>query len=109
MIEHPLAIQLGGNDPHRVSEAALLCESYANFHEINLNCGCPSGKAIRAGFGGELMLDPDVVRQIVYQMKRKVTHTDITVKCRIGTIIVIIIIIIDIDIIIIVNCHCYHH
>jgi len=83
-IEHPLAIQLGGNDPNRLSEAAYLCESYANFNEININCGCPSNKAIRTGFGGELMLEPNLVREIVSQMKRKVTHTDITVKCRIG-------------------------
>ena len=48
-IEHPLAIQLGGNEPEVVGQAAYLCESYGGFSEINLNCGCPSTKARRAG------------------------------------------------------------
>jgi tRNA-dihydrouridine synthase A len=55
-IENPLAIQLGGNDPIKLSEAAYLCESFGGFSEINLNCGCPSNKARKAGFGAELML-----------------------------------------------------
>lgn len=48
--EHPLVLQLGGSDPNDVSEAAYLCESFAQYHEINLNCGCPSNKAIRGSF-----------------------------------------------------------
>ena len=83
-IEHPLAIQLGGNDPETLAEAAALCESYANYSEINLNCGCPSNRAKRAGFGAELMLEPKLVSQILYTIKRRVTHTDVTVKCRLG-------------------------
>ena len=83
-VEHPLAIQLGGCNPTRLGEAAYLCETYSNFHEINLNCGCPSNKAKKAGFGAELMLDPELVRQITHEMKRRATSTDITVKCRLG-------------------------
>lgn len=83
-IEHPLAVQLGGSDPERLGQAAAICEEYKEFHEINLNCGCPSNKAKKAGFGAELMLEPDLVRQIVYSMKRRVSTTDITVKCRLG-------------------------
>ncbi len=83
-VEHPLALQLGGNDPEKLGEAAYLCESFASFNEINLNAGCPSNKAKKAGFGAELMLSPDLVRQIVHEMKRRVTHTEVTVKCRIG-------------------------
>ncbi len=30
------------------------------------------------------MLEPELVRRIVHEMKRRVTHTEITVKCRIG-------------------------
>ena len=82
--EQPLAIQLGGNDPMRLGEAVSLCESYACFSEINLNAGCPSNKAKKAGFGAELMLEPELVRQITHEMKRRATITDITVKCRIG-------------------------
>jgi len=82
--EYPLAVQLGGCVPEILGEAAYLCESFGNFTEINLNCGCPSQKAKKAGFGAELMLDPSLVTSILLAMNRRVTHTDISVKCRIG-------------------------
>jgi tRNA-dihydrouridine synthase len=84
-VEPPIAVQLGGCDPENLGEAAYICEKYGGFNEINLNCGCPSNKAKRGGFGAELMHDPELVRRIVYEMKRKTSHTDITVKCRLGT------------------------
>ena len=83
-IEEPLVLQLGGCDATKLGEAAYLCERFGNYHEINLNCGCPSNKAISRGFGAELMLYPELVREILYEMKRKVCHTNITVKCRLG-------------------------
>jgi tRNA-dihydrouridine synthase A len=82
--EHPLVVQLGGCDPAKLGEAASICESYSRFSEINLNCGCPSNRAKKCGFGAELMLDPELVQRICYEMKRKTTMTDITVKCRLG-------------------------
>ncbi len=82
--EHPLAVQLGGCDPESVGEAAYICETFASFQSINLNCGCPSNRAKKCGFGAELMLEPSLVRQLVHSMQRRVTHTDVTVKCRIG-------------------------
>jgi len=39
-----IAVQLGGNNPSLLAEAAYMCESYGDYHEINLNCGCPSNK-----------------------------------------------------------------
>jgi len=83
-VEHPLVLQLGGSDPALMSEAGYIAESFAQYHSININCGCPSTKAKKAGFGAELMLDPDNTAEIVRALKRKVTHTDITVKCRLG-------------------------
>ncbi len=84
-VEHPLCLQLGGCTPERVGEAAALCEAYnGHFQSINLNCGCPSNKAKRAGFGAELMLDPINTGRIVKEMIRRVTHTEVTVKCRLG-------------------------
>eukprot|EP01041_Mallomonas_annulata_P005108 gene5108-10221_t len=83
-IEPPLTVQLGGCTEDELGDAAALCEQFGGFSEINLNTGCPSNKAKRGGFGAELMLNPELVRRIVYNMKRKVTHTQITVKCRLG-------------------------
>jgi tRNA-dihydrouridine synthase A len=88
-IEEPLAIQLGGSDPDRLGEAAYLVQQYrppfsAGFQEINLNAGCPSNKAKRQGYGAELMLEPDHIGQILHEMKRKATASEISLKCRIG-------------------------
>ncbi len=86
-VEHPCSpcvVQLGGMDPAELGEAAYLCESYSAFEAINLNCGCPSGKAKKFGFGAEMMLNPDLTRRCVYEMKRRVSSSDVTVKCRLG-------------------------
>eukprot|EP01032_Pedospumella_encystans_P010361 gene10361-12115_t len=83
-LEPPLVIQLGGYKPETLAKAVEYCESYGGFDEINLNCGCPSNKAKRCGFGAELMLEPELVRQIVSEMKRRTTSAEVTVKCRIG-------------------------
>jgi len=84
--EDPVALQLGGSDPHVMSEAAYLAASFGDYHSINVNCGCPSNKAKKAGYGAELMLEPELTRQIVHEMCRKVTSIPITVKCRVGVV-----------------------
>jgi len=84
-IESPVALQLGGNNPDTLGRAVEIVESYGGYDEINLNCGCPSNKAKKVGFGAELMLEHDLVRQLVSTMKRRASTCDITVKCRIGT------------------------
>ncbi|RHY33523.1 hypothetical protein DYB32_001589 [Aphanomyces invadans] len=61
-----------------------MAESYGRFHEININVGCPSPKVSRGCFGARLMLNPSLVRDICYEMRRQVTSTPITVKCRLG-------------------------
>jgi len=85
-VEDPVALQLGGSDPYVMSEAAYLAASFGDYHSINVNCGCPSGKAKKAGYGAELMLDPLLTRQIIHEMCRKVTSIPITVKCRVGVV-----------------------
>jgi tRNA-dihydrouridine synthase A len=84
-VEYPLALQLGGCCPELLGQAVEIAQAYGNFSEINLNSGCPSNKAKKAGFGAELMLDTELVRRIVYEMNRRSNGTKITVKCRLGT------------------------
>eukprot|EP01035_Chromulina_nebulosa_P002734 gene2734-3723_t len=82
--QHPSVIQLGGSDPTTLAQAAELCERYGGgYGEINLNCGCPSQRVAKKCFGAKLMLQPDLVRQIVSSMSRRVS-IPVTVKCRIG-------------------------
>lgn len=83
--EEPSVIQLGGHEPELMARAAEFCEQYCGgtYGELNINCGCPSQRVAKKCFGAKLMLEPDLVREMVYQMKRRVS-TPVTVKCRIG-------------------------
>lgn len=80
--EHPLALQLGGNDPQELAQAARLGEQHG-YDEINLNVGCPSHRVQNGQFGVCLMLQPELVRDCVAAMQSAV-QIPVTVKCRIG-------------------------
>ena len=80
--EHPLAIQLGGNDPIKLSEAATISETYG-YDEINLNVGCPSTKVQNGDFGAILMRNPNLVAKCVKAIKNNV-NIPVSIKCRIG-------------------------
>ncbi len=80
--EHPIAAQLGGDNPQALAECAKICEDYG-YDEVNLNCGCPSDRVQNGNFGACLMSQPDRVAQCVEAMIAA-TNIPITVKCRIA-------------------------
>ena len=80
--EHPVALQLGGNDPPVLAAAARIGASYG-YDEINLNCGCPSDRVQSGRFGACLMAEPQRVAECVAAMRAAV-DIPITVKCRIA-------------------------
>ncbi len=82
--EHPVALQLGGCDPHELAAAARKAEQ-AGYDEINLNCGCPSDRATGGVFGAYLMQRPETVAACVAAMRAAV-RVPVTVKMRIGVI-----------------------
>jgi tRNA-dihydrouridine synthase A len=80
--EQPVAVQLGGAEPHELAEAARICADFG-YCEINLNVGCPSDRVQDGRFGACLMREPALVADCIAAMKRAV-HVPVTVKCRIG-------------------------
>ena len=80
--EGKVALQLGGNDPGKLAEAARIGAEFG-YDEINLNCGCPSDRVQGGAFGACLMQTPEVVADCVAAMKAAV-RVPVTVKCRIG-------------------------
>ena len=80
--EHPLALQLGGSDPHELAQAARLGAA-AGYDEINFNVGCPSDRVQSGRFGACLMREPALVGDCVRAMREAVS-VPVTVKCRIG-------------------------
>jgi tRNA-dihydrouridine synthase A len=80
--EHPIAIQLGGDDPGALAECAVMAAD-AGFDEVDLNVGCPSPKVVKGNFGASLMLEPKKVADAVAAMRAAV-ELPVTVKHRIG-------------------------
>ncbi len=81
-IEHPIALQLGGDDPLLLAEATRMAAS-RGYDEVNLNVGCPSEKVRQGRFGACLMADPDRVASCVEAMV-SASPLPVTVKHRIG-------------------------
>jgi len=81
-IEHPISIQLGGDDPNLLAEAAQMAEDWG-YDEINLNVGCPSPKVKSGNFGACLMAKPKIVANCIESMKKS-CNLPITVKHRLG-------------------------
>jgi len=80
--EHPVALQLGGNEPNKLAACAKLGENFG-YDEINLNVGCPSDRVQTGRFGACLMLEPKLVADCIFAMTQNV-KIPVTVKCRIG-------------------------
>src|SRR5262245_26323910 len=80
--EHPVALQLGGSDPHELMFCAKLGERYC-YDEINLNIGCPSERVQKGAFGACLMAEPELVASCVKAIRNEV-GLPVTVKHRIG-------------------------
>ena len=80
--EHPVALQLGGSEPHELAHCARLGERWG-YDEINLNVGCPSERVQRGSFGACLMAEPLLVADCVRAMRDAVT-VPVTVKHRTG-------------------------
>lgn len=81
-IEHPIALQLGGNNPDDLAYSAKLGETFG-YDEINLNVGCPSDRVKSGQFGACLMKEPTLVSECIAAMNSAV-KIPVTVKCRIG-------------------------
>lgn len=80
--EHPVSLQVFGNDPDRLAAAAQAAvESGADV--VDLNCGCPVPKITKSGGGISLMRDESLFARCVGAMVKAV-RVPVTVKMRLG-------------------------
>ena len=80
--ERPVAIQIYGNDPASMVEAAQICEE-ANPDLIDLNFGCPAKKVAGRGAGSGILKTPELLLEITEQVVKAV-KTPVTLKTRLG-------------------------
>jgi nifR3 family TIM-barrel protein len=79
--DRPLGIQLFGDEPEMLAEAARMVEGYGDL--IDINMGCPVRKVVNSGAGSALLKHPGKVRLIVRAV-RQVTRLPLTIKIRTG-------------------------
>ncbi|MDN5341580.1 MULTISPECIES: tRNA dihydrouridine synthase [Oceanotoga] len=79
--EKNIGIQLFGNSPSVMSDAAKIVENYGDW--IDINAGCPVKKVVKRGAGSALLKDLDNLSNIIFSIKKKVS-IPVGVKVRIG-------------------------
>jgi tRNA-dihydrouridine synthase B len=80
--EHPVSIQLFGQDPEVMrSAAAIAAEAGADL--IDINMGCPVRKVCKTGAGAALLADPELAVEIA-RAARDGAGRPVTVKVRSG-------------------------
>ncbi len=79
--EHPIAMQLFGNDGKLMAQMAKVYGE--DFDIIDINMGCPAPKVVKNDQGSALMKTPSVAQDIVKRMKDTLDKP-VTVKIRTG-------------------------
>ena len=79
--EKPLGVQLFGDSPERLAEAAEIVAEGGDLIDINL--GCPVRKVVRSGAGSALLQSPSKVGAIIRAVRRA-TDLPLTIKLRSG-------------------------
>ncbi len=79
--DRPLGIQLFGDKPVDLAEAARMVEGYGDLLDINM--GCPVRKVVGTGAGSALLLEPLKIAAIVRAV-RAATNLPLTIKIRSG-------------------------
>lgn len=79
--KRPVSMQIFGNEPDIMAEAAKFLQDKADI--IDINMGCPAPKVVKNGDGSKLLLDLDLVGEIVSRVV-SVSKVPVTVKIRKG-------------------------
>ncbi len=81
--ERPTSVQLHGNDPAVMAQAAAFVEE-CRADIVDINFGCPAPKIVKGGDGAALLRDPDLAVAICAAVRKAVKRVPVTVKMRLG-------------------------
>lgn len=82
--ERPVALQIFGNDPAIMAEAADILNRRFHPDAFDINAGCPVHKVVSNGDGSALMRNPSLLRRIVEAVVGILPDVPVTVKIRTG-------------------------
>lgn len=80
--EKPFGIQIFGNSPQTMAEAALIIEKMHSPEIIDVNFGCPAPIITRAGCGSALLKSPEDVYNIIDRLTDTLS-TPVSAKIRV--------------------------
>ncbi|MGT2930000.1 tRNA dihydrouridine synthase DusB [Streptococcus dentasini] len=81
--EHPVSIQLFGNDGESLAQAAEFIQKNTKADLVDINMGCPVNKVVKNEAGAMWLKDPDKIYKVIKTVK-SVLDLPLTVKMRTG-------------------------
>jgi nifR3 family TIM-barrel protein len=82
-IDHPVGLQLFGNDASITSKAIAILEKGYDYDILDINLGCPVYKVVKTGAGSAWLREPaklyDYMKAVV-----EASHKPVTAKIRLG-------------------------
>ena len=81
--ERPTAVQLHGNDPDVMAQAAAFVEE-CGADIVDINFGCPAPKITKGGDGAAILRDPELAVSICAAVRKAVKRVPVTCKMRLG-------------------------
>jgi len=81
--ERPIVAQLFGSKPENFEKAARIVTEMG-FDGIDINMGCPQKNILKQGAGSELIINPELAREIIRATKKGAGDLPVSVKTRVG-------------------------
>uniref|UniRef100_UPI003AAA5FB9 refilin-B isoform X1 n=2 Tax=Centroberyx gerrardi TaxID=166262 RepID=UPI003AAA5FB9 len=79
--DRPLIVQFAASDAQTLADAACVVAPFSD--GVDLNCGCPQRWAMSEGYGACLINKPELVKDMVRQVRNKVDNPNYTASIKI--------------------------
>uniref|UniRef100_A0A8C6S8Z4 tRNA-dihydrouridine synthase n=1 Tax=Neogobius melanostomus TaxID=47308 RepID=A0A8C6S8Z4_9GOBI len=79
--DRPLIVQFAANDAQTLADAASVVAPFSD--GVDLNCGCPQRWAMSSGYGACLINKPELVKEMVRNVRNQVDNPNYTVSIKI--------------------------
>ncbi|GCB76213.1 tRNA-dihydrouridine(20a/20b) synthase [NAD(P)+]-like isoform X1 [Scyliorhinus torazame] len=80
-VDRPLVVQFAASHAQDLADAACIVSPFAD--GVDLNCGCPQRWAMAEGYGACLINKPELVQDMVRQVKNQVERPNFSVSIKI--------------------------
>ena len=82
--ETPYSVQIAAHNSEVAKKAVEILNQFDFIDGIDLNVGCPVKKAIKSGYGGNLLNEPDNLSEIIKTIAKTHNKKFFSIKMRIG-------------------------